>query len=101
VLARAAPVVSHPVQLRHVGRVRPVRKAKGSSLVKELTAYVDRINRANDFDLAWRWTGHGEEPTIEVYEEADRHTLCGGTRDNIIENLRESLPDWDLCDPDA
>lgn len=77
--------------------------------MKPLTDYLYRVNNdprnfmAPDtpFDLAWRWYGNGPEPEIEVYEQADRHTLCVNTPENILAAVKESLVDWDLVDPDS
>ena len=77
--------------------------------MKELTAYLDRINNdprnvetyGHPFDLTWKWAGSGDEPMIVVYEEADRHELASGTKETIIGNVRGSLEHWHLADPDA
>ena len=72
----------------------------------ELTKYIAALNKANPvddegkipFDMAWRWVGSDTEPWIEVYEECENHVLCYGTREDIIDTLRESLDDWLLED---
>lgn len=77
--------------------------------MKFLAEYIDRVNNLPQnieilgvpFDLAWKWVGNGDEPLIEVYEKADRHTLAIGSRETIIENLKIDLPSWGLVDPDA
>jgi hypothetical protein len=68
--------------------------------IPELREVIARINAEQDFDLAWRWAGTGETPTIEIYEEADGHMLTGGTLENIEERLRRDLPAWGLEYPD-
>lgn len=69
--------------------------------VHALDKYLNALNEKNDFDLAWRWAGSDTTPYVEVYEEADRHILCGGTIYSIINEVRESLSDWSLEDVDS
>lgn len=66
--------------------------------MKELQNYLDRLNAANDFNLAWEWDGAEDEPYIRVFEEADNHELCSGTEEEIIELVRDSLGFWGLED---
>lgn len=65
---------------------------------KELWQYLDALNAKNDFDLAWEWDGSDDEPYIRVYEEAERHELCGGDMSNIKESIQKALPHWGLED---
>ena len=69
-----------------------------NAYVHALDEYINSINEYNDFDLAWRWSGHDTHPVVEVYEQADRHILCGGTIYNIINELADALDDWGLVD---
>lgn len=68
--------------------------------IPELREVIARINDEQNFDLAWRWAGTDETPTIVIYEEADRHELTGGTLENIEERLRRDLPAWGLQYPE-
>jgi hypothetical protein len=67
---------------------------------RSLWAYLDKLNEKNDFDLAWKWEGDEDVPYIKVYEEAERHELCGGTMHNIKERIQNALPGWGLEDVD-
>lgn len=75
-----------------------------STITAELSKYIASLNKVNEFepgypyDLDWRWEGNDTVPYIEVYEQADGHVLCTATESDIIEVLRDSLPDWGLGD---
>jgi len=66
--------------------------------MRELQEYLDRLNALNDFDLAWEWDGDDETPFIRVFEEAEDHELCSGSKEDIIEKVRDSLGFWGLED---
>lgn len=70
-------------------------------IVRDLIAYLRRVNDLNDFDLTWSWFGRGDTPLIEVYENEEHHTLAVAPVGEIIEKVRESLNHWHLVDPDA
>lgn len=71
------------------------------SHLKEVTKFIQRVNERNDFDLAWRWyPDTSNEPEIEVYEEADRHTLCIAKPADLITTMKRYMGEWDLEDPD-
>ena len=69
-----------------------------SDAIQELNRYIGTINKVNDFDLAWEWAGSDSEPMIKVFEEAEGHILVFGVAEDIVQNLRDALPDWDLED---
>ena len=70
----------------------------------ELTKYLASLNKANPlapgvpYDLTWEWFGADTNPYIRVYEQADDHTLCFGTTEDIMSAIREALEDWGLED---
>jgi len=66
--------------------------------VQDLGKYIASLNKLNDFDLAWRWSGADTEPWIEVYAETDEITLVMTTPAKAVEDMRAALPRWDLED---
>lgn len=66
--------------------------------MKELRKYLDRLNEANQYDLAAEWVGDEDDPFIRVYQESDDQTLCSGQLEEIMELVRESLAFWGLED---
>lgn len=72
-----------------------------SSSLKDIKSYLKRVNQLNDYDLRWRWyPDTSDQPLIEIYEEADRHTLCIAEPNKVISNIKRYMVDWNLSDPD-
>lgn len=73
--------------------------------MKELEEYLKRVNKhpanikafGGPVGLKWRYTTRKQ---IEVYEDTGSNSLCFASEENIIRNLKHSLADWDLTDPD-
>lgn len=68
------------------------------AVAHRLNQYISALNEKNNFDLAWEWSGVGDEPEIRIYEKAEGHDLTYGTEGNIFEQIQDALPEWGLVD---
>ena len=65
---------------------------------KQLSEFINKVNKLNDYDLVMRWAGTPPgDPYVEVYEEADFHVLATGvTPSEVHRRMLKNMPDWDL-----